>query len=159
MMETQTPEHDIYERLVALGATIASAESCSGGLAAHRITNVAGSSSVYLGGFVTYSNDAKAKFLAVPESMLETHGAVSEPVARAMAEGARNALSADYGFGVTGIAGPGGGTAEKPVGLVYMAVSGPDGTRVAEHHFEGDRESIKTQTAQAVLEMVVEELK
>jgi PncC family amidohydrolase len=135
--------------------TLATAESCSGGLLAHCITNVGGASRYFRGGVVAYSNEAKEALLAVPQEMLIEHGAVSEPVARAMAVGARIAFHADYGVGVTGIAGPGGGTDEKPVGLVYIAVADKDGTEVVRYVFDGGRESIKMRTAEQALELLV----
>lgn len=156
MSENDTVEQQICDGLLQRNQSLATAESCSGGLIAHRITNVPGVSQVYAGGFVTYSNEAKMRCLGVQERTLEDHGAVSEEVARQMAEGARKALSADYGIGVTGIAGPGGGTAEKPVGLVYMAASGPDETRVIRCDFDGDRESIKLQTADTAMNLLLE---
>lgn len=158
-MSSSDPLEDLVgRRLAETGATMATAESCSGGLIAHRITNVAGSSAYYLGGVVTYSNDAKARLLGVPESALATHGAVSEPVARAMAEGVRDRFGADWGVGVTGIAGPGGGTPQKPVGLVYIAVAGAGGTVVVENRFEGSRETIKGQTAEKALDLLREQM-
>ncbi len=133
---------------------LTTAESCTGGLIGHRITNVAGSSNYYERGFITYSNEAKREILGVPEKVLIGHGAVSDPCARAMAEGARRAAGAEAGLAVTGIAGPGGGTPEKPVGTVFMAVSLPSGTRSGRFLFEGDRVSVKEQTAEAALEML-----
>jgi PncC family amidohydrolase len=111
----------------ARGLTIAVAESCTGGLLGHSITNVPGSSRVFLGGVVAYADAVKQKLLGVPAADLAAHGAVSEPVALAMARGARLALGADLALSTTGVAGPGGGTQAKPVGLVYFAVSGPWG--------------------------------
>ncbi len=108
---------------------IATAESCTGGLVAGLLTAVPGSSAVVDRGFVTYSNEAKTDLVGVPAALIAAHGAVSEPVARAMAEGARAASRADVAVAITGIAGPGGGSAEKPVGLVHLAVAGPHGTR------------------------------
>lgn len=142
----------------ARGVTLATAESCSGGLVAHRITNVAGSSAYFLGGMVTYSNEAKTKLLEVPLSQLEAHGAVSAPVAVAMAEGVRRAFNATWGIGVTGIAGPGGGTTEKPVGLVFISVAGPGGSVVTENRFEGSRKEIKAATAERALALLLEQL-
>jgi nicotinamide-nucleotide amidase len=109
-----------------LGKTVALAESCTGGLLANRITNVPGASRVLLEGMVTYSNEAKIRSLGVPEILIAAHGAVSEPVARAMAEGAAARSGADYGIGITGIAGTDGGTPEKPTGTVFVAVSERD---------------------------------
>ena len=122
-----TLEESIGERLRAVRATLATAESCSGGLIAHRLTNVAGSSGYFLGGVVSYSNAAKASLLGVQESALNAHGAVSEAVVRQMAEGARARFGADYAVACTGIAGPTGVTADVNVGLVLMGVAGPRG--------------------------------
>ncbi|GMW03450.1 MAG: hypothetical protein AMXMBFR84_45840 [Candidatus Hydrogenedentota bacterium] len=151
-------EKQIGERLVAKRWTLVTAESCSGGLIAHRLTNVAGSSAYYLGGAVAYSNALKMSLLGVDEHVLERHGAVSEMVARQMAEGARRWFSADMAVGVTGIAGPGGGTTEKPVGLVYIAVATLSGTVVLQNRFEGTREDIKAQTADKAMSMILEQL-
>lgn len=144
------------ERLTERGETLATAESCSGGLIAHRITNIAGSSRYFQGGVITYSNEAKMALLGVRRETLEAVGAVSEAVAVEMAEGARSRLRADWGIGVTGIAGPGGGTAEKPVGLVYIAVAGPDGATATRNEFLGDRIAVKEQTANRALQLLME---
>jgi PncC family amidohydrolase len=152
------PENRVISYLIDSGKTIATAESCSGGLIAHRLTNVPGASTPFIGGIVAYSNQVKMNLLDVPRSTLDAHGAVSEETARAMADGARLALGSDMAVAVTGIAGPGGGTAEKPVGLVYMAVAGAGITRAVKHQFKGDRESIKAQTADAALNLVWESL-
>lgn len=149
----------LLKALTAKELTLSTAESCTGGLIAHRVTNVSGSSGYFLGGIVSYCNDAKERLLGVPHDVILAHGAVSEPVARAMAEGARPAFGADYAVGVTGIAGPTGGTPEKPVGLVYIAVAGPHDTIVTKHFFTGTRESIKEQTAEAALELLLEQLR
>jgi len=117
------------------GLTIATVESCTGGLVSGALTAIPGSSSVVLGGLVTYSNEAKAALAGVPETLLEAHGAVSEPVARAMAEGARQRLGADLAVSITGVAGPGGGSEAKPVGLVHFACAGPAGTLHREKRF------------------------
>ncbi len=140
------------------GQRMATAESCSGGLIAHRITNVPGSSSYFLGGVVTYSNEAKSDLLGVSVDDIDRFGAVSETVSRQMAQGARKCFDADWGVGVTGIAGPTGGTKEKPVGLVYIAVAGARETHVLCNHFTGPRESIKEQTAEKALELLLEQL-
>ncbi len=137
-------------------ATLATAESCTGGLIAHRVTNVTGSSEYFLGGVVAYSNEVKQALLDVSEELLIAHGAVSAPVAEAMAQGARRRFGATYGVGVTGIAGPGGGTAEKPVGLVYIAVTGPSGARCESAVFSGAREEIKAQSAERALRLLKE---
>ncbi len=135
---------------------IAVAESCTGGEVAHRITSVAGSSAYFLGGIVSYSNSSKNQLLGVPLSILDNPGAVSEESARAMVEGVRRVFGADVAVATTGIAGPSGGTARKPVGLVYIAAAGPNATVVAEHHFPGDREAVMSAAATAALELLVE---
>ena len=153
-----TLEEQIGERLRLRGQRLATAESCSGGLIAHRLTNVAGSSAYFLGGVVSYSNEAKVSMLGVKAQTLATHGAVSEAVAREMAEGARSRFASDYAVACTSIAGPTGGTKEKPVGLVYIGAAGPGGTRVERCQFHGDRMSIKQQTADRALSLVLEAL-
>jgi nicotinamide-nucleotide amidase len=137
------------------GLKIATAESCTGGLIAALLTEIAGSSDVFERGFVTYSNDAKRELLGVPEELLTTHGAVSAPVARALAHGALRRARADIAVAVTGIAGPGGGTAEKPVGLVHIAVARGGDTRAEEHRF-GDlgREQVRLKTVEAALRLL-----
>lgn len=125
--EDATLEAVVLDLLVEGGLTLATAESCTGGLLGARLTDVPGASAAYLGGVVSYSNDAKAELLGVDRALLEEHGAVSEPVARAMAVGVRERLGADLAMSVTGIAGPGGGTEEKPVGTVHFAWCGADG--------------------------------
>ena len=135
--------------------TIATAESCTGGGVAAALTSLAGSSDYVMGGIVSYSNAAKASLLGVPQEILETRGAVSPECARAMAEGARRALGSDLAVSTTGIAGPGGGTARKPVGLVYIAVAGPDGTSAVEHHFPGDRAAVTSAATEAALAMLL----
>lgn len=141
--------------LVSRGYTIAAAESCTGGLLMSRLTDVPGSSAYVRGGVVAYSNDLKTSFVGVPEDVLRAHGAVSEPVAAAMAEGARARTAADIGVGITGIAGPEGGTPQKPVGTVAIAVAGPArATHVRTFSFPGARAQIKYQSAQMALDMV-----
>lgn len=157
-MPTNKLEVLVGEKLAKSGRRLATAESCSGGLIAHRITNVPGSSGYFLGGVVTYSNEAKADLLGVSIDDLDRFGAVSETVARQMAQGVRGRFDADWGVGVTGIAGPSGGTEEKPVGLVYIAVAGVRETHVLCNHFSGSRESIKEQTAEKTLELLLEQL-
>ncbi len=148
-----------YETLVSsllttYSLTLAIAESCTGGLVGHRLTNVPGSSAYFLGGILSYSNDAKEHLLGVPHATLLEHGAVSEAVARAMAQGARRALGADIGLAVTGIAGPGGGTPAKPVGLTWLALAARE-VEIAEHHiWSGDREHNKAQSADALLALL-----
>lgn len=148
-------EKTLGELLLARSWHIVTAESCTGGLIGHRITNVAGSSAYFLLGLATYSNEAKEKYLGVSRAILDNKdmGAVSEPCARAMAEGARAAADAEVGVSTTGIAGPAGGTPGKPVGTVFMAVSVPAGTWVERHQFDGGREEVKAQTAEAALRL------
>ncbi|MCG2815624.1 MAG: nicotinamide-nucleotide amidohydrolase family protein, partial [Candidatus Aminicenantes bacterium] len=134
--------------------TLAAAESCTGGLLSHRLTNIPGSSDYFLMGAVTYSNSAKIAFLDVPADLIERHGAVSLPVASAMAEGIRKTAGADYGLGITGIAGPGGGTTAKPVGLVCIALAMSLGTEAESRIFLGPREKIKFQASQKALDML-----
>lgn len=145
----------LAERVLAAargrGWTIATAESCTGGLVGARLTDIAGSSDVYVGGVVAYSNAVKERQLGVPADLIAAHGAVSEPVARAMAEGARERLHADLAVAVTGIAGPGGGTAEKPVGTVWLALAGRDGTQAWRIVLPGTRPEIRARSAQAAL--------
>ena len=137
---------------------IAVAESCTGGLVAHRITNVSGASGYFEAGFVTYSNKAKEHCLSVPGAVITAKGAVSEETARSMAEGVRNAAGVDIGLAITGIAGPGGGTNEKPVGTVYIALAVPDGTFVRKYFFKGDRKEIKLQTSDEALLFILDHL-
>jgi nicotinamide-nucleotide amidase len=138
----------------AHGLTITTAESCTGGLIAALITEIPGSSEIFMRGVVTYANAAKIDMLGVPAALIATHGAVSEEVARAMAEGARRATQADIALAATGIAGPGGGSTEKPVGLVHLACATRTGTTHARHHFTGDRSAVRLQAAAAALAMV-----
>jgi nicotinamide-nucleotide amidase len=136
------------------GLTIATAESCTGGLVASRLTSVPGSSGVFRGGVVAYSNDVKEAELGVPRAVLEEHGAVSAETAKAMAEGARERLGADLAVAVTGIAGPGGGTEEKPVGLVYLHASGPREEEARRTDLPGDREMIRGRATAAALHLL-----
>ena len=135
-------------------AKLAVAESCTGGMIAERITSVPGSSRWFLGGAVVYSNDLKTLFADVPPLMIEAHGAVSKEVAVALAENSRELCNADIGVGVTGIAGPGGGTEEKPVGLVYVAVTNGHKHEVVQRRFFGDRERVRRWTSQLALDLV-----
>jgi nicotinamide-nucleotide amidase len=136
------------------GLTFATAESCTGGLVAARVTEVPGSSDVFLGSIVAYANEVKEARLGVPAEVLADHGAVSAETAAAMAAGARDALGADVAVSVTGVAGPGGGTDEKPVGLVYLHAVGPDGELARQLDFPGDRETIRVRAAVAALHLV-----
>lgn len=147
-----TLEGTVGELLRAAGKTVVTAESCTGGLLAERLTRVAGSSAWYLGSVVTYTNELKARLLGVSEDDLARHGAVSEPVARAMATGARELLGADYALAVTGIAGPGGGSDDKPVGTVHVALATPEDVRHYRVQFPGDRKGVRRRTAQFGLE-------
>jgi len=155
-------ERPIEEHVLALvrarGLTLASAESCTGGMVAARLTGIPGASDVFLGGVVAYANEVKEAELGVPRALLEEHGAVSAEVAAAMAQGARERLGADVAVAVTGIAGPDGGTAEKPVGLVYLHVEGPDGGRGREFSFPGDRGSIRARSTVGALHLVRRQL-
>jgi nicotinamide-nucleotide amidase len=135
-------------------ATLAVAESCTGGLLAERITSVSGSSRYFLGGAVVYSNQLKTGFADVPADMIARHGAVSREVAAALAEGIRKRCLATLGVGITGVAGPAGGTAEKPVGLVFHALAGDRGTEVIERNFPGDRKRIRWFASQQAMDMV-----
>ncbi len=134
--------------------TLAVAESCSGGLLGHRITNVSGSSDYFLMGVVAYSNEAKMNILGLPSDLLNKHGAVSSQVAKAMAEAVREKARSSYGLAITGIAGPTGGTPEKPVGLVYIALEWDKGSEVSKNLFLGKREFIKFQSSQKALDML-----
>lgn len=160
--ETMTLVHlaeQIGERLKILRRTVGTAESCTGGLIAHALTEVPGSSAYVIGGIVAYANSIKEHQLGVPPALLIQYGAVSEPVAVAMAEGARRALHVDYAVSVTGVAGPGGGTAEKPVGLVYIAVATPRGTYPANYNWNStDRSANKQKSAEAALKLLLERL-
>ncbi|MFW6131781.1 MAG: competence/damage-inducible protein A [Candidatus Aminicenantaceae bacterium] len=134
--------------------TLAAAESCTGGYLSHRLTNIPGSSDYFLNGIIAYSNNAKTDLLNVPSELIEKHGAVSSAVAQAMAQGIRQNTGADFGLSITGIAGPSGGTEEKPVGLVYTGLSWDQDTEVEKNLFLGDRENIKFQSSQKALDML-----
>ena len=146
------------ERCLQRGLTVATVESCTGGLIGHVITEVSGSSAYYLGGFVTYSNEQKRASAGVGEDVLAAHGAVSAQVALAMAAGGRERIGTDLAVSVTGIAGPDGGTAEKPVGLTYVAVADAGGATVRRYTWTGDRAANKRQSAAAALELLLERL-
>jgi len=150
-------EKELGEILTGKNLKIAVAESCSGGLIGHRITNVPGASRYFLGDVVAYDNEVKINLLGVPREVIIKHGAVSEECARYMAEGVRKLLGADVSVATTGIAGPTGGTKEKPVGLVYMAVSYKT-VEVRKYLFKGSRLEIKNQTAENAMKFVVEVL-
>jgi len=140
--------------LTRRGQTLALAESCTGGFIAHRVTNVPGSSKIFPGGIVAYSNAAKQKFLGVHAETLARHGAVSKAVAREMAEGARARFGADFALAVTGIAGPAGGTRVKPVGTVFIALAGAAGTVVERKLNSRGRRRFKEATARQALELL-----
>ena len=140
--------------LAAKKATLATAESLTGGMLGQLLTSVSGSSAVYRGGVISYCNAVKHQVLGVSAQDLEQLGAVSAPVARQMAEGTRRLLQTDYGLSTTGIAGPNSDETGKPVGLVYIALSGPAGTQVRELHLQGDRNQIRQQTCQAALALL-----
>ncbi len=144
----------IGELLLRLNLTLATAESCTGGLVSHRITNVSGCSIYFLGGVVSYAYDVKEFVLGVDHATLYGQGAVSEAVARQMAQGVRRVLKADVGVSITGIAGPGGGSADKPVGLTYLALAAADAELAERHVWAGDREANKAQSAEAALALV-----
>ncbi len=151
-------ERSVEEHVLGLararGLTLATAESCTGGLVAARLTRVPGSSESFVGGIVAYADAVKTAELDVPEALLAEHGAVSAEVAAAMAEGARRRLGADLAVAVTGVAGPGGGTEEKPVGLVHLHVSGPDGSRARTLDVPGDREQVRARAAVTALHLL-----
>jgi nicotinamide-nucleotide amidase len=164
-IETELGDHvysdngDSLEQIVSYflqmrNATVSVAESCTGGLVAERLTSISGSSRYFIGGAVVYSNQLKMQLANVPQDLLEVYGAVSEPVARALAEGIRTKCGTTLGIGVTGIAGPSGGTAEKPVGLVFHALASDSGTEVVKRNFPGDRSRIRWFASQQALDMV-----
>jgi nicotinamide-nucleotide amidase len=153
------PEEELGELLRTKSMTLAVAESCTGGLVSDMITNVPGSSLYFLAGLVTYSNDSKIEFLGVSRETLESHGAVSEQVAIEMARGARKAAGADIGAAVTGIAGPGGGTEQKPVGLVYFAVDDGRAILTDRAFLSGDRREVKRSSSQRLIEIIVKSLR
>jgi nicotinamide-nucleotide amidase len=154
--EIETLASGVLDRARTRGLKLATAESCTGGLVAGALTAIAGSSDVFEGGLVTYSNAAKTRFLGVEPKMLASHGAVSEPVARAMAEGALAALGADLAVSITGVAGPGGGTADKPVGLVHFASARKGGPTYARVLRLGDigRAEVRLASVREALDML-----
>ena len=147
-------EEMVGMRLLMKEKTVAVAESCTGGLLSERLTRTPGSSNFFLGGAVCYSNELKTKMAGVPQTLIEENGAVSKPVAQALAEGIRKHAGASLGVGITGIAGPSGGTPEKPVGLVYIALADEQGTELREFRFPGNRDRIRQWASQAALEMI-----
>lgn len=148
--------HDLVRVLRETGKTVATAESCTGGLLGKLITDVSGSSAVYPGGVVSYSCEVKHRVLGVSSSLLDTEGPVCAAVAKQMAQGVRSVIGADYGISVTGIAGPGGDGSGKPVGLVYIASAGEQWTLARELHLAGSREDIRQAAAREVFAMLLE---
>ncbi len=153
-VDTETMEEVAGRILAAKKLTISVAESCTGGLVTSRITDVPGSSDYLIGSIVCYSNKAKIESVGVPESLLVQYGAVSQETAISMATNIKQRFSTDIGIGITGIAGPGGATSEKPVGLVFIAISGPAGTQCHQHNFTGERTYIKQRVAQTTLNIL-----
>ncbi len=152
--QNESLEQIVLYSLEMRGATLAVAESCTGGLLAERLTRVSGSSRSFVGGAVVYANELKTEFADVPEEMIEDHGAVSAQVAEALAAGIRRKTQSTFGVGITGIAGPMGGSEEKPVGLVYVALADGQQTEVIEKRFSGDRERVRWWATQQALEMI-----
>ena len=152
------PEEEVVTLLKEKGFTVTTAESCTGGLLAGRLLNVPGASAVYNEGYITYSNEAKRKLLGVPEETLRLHGAVSSETAARMAAGAAEAAEANAALAVTGIAGPDGGTKEKPVGLVYIGCCVNGKVRTEEFHFAGSRETNRNEAVVCAIAMLREEL-
>ena len=153
-----TLEETAVEKLLAKGYTVTTAESCTGGLIAATLINVSGVSEIYREGYITYANESKEKLLGVKGETLRNYGAVSEQTAREMAEGAARAAKAEAALSATGIAGPGGGTAEKPVGLVYIGCYLNGKTTVKECRFTGNRMENRLHTVETALEMLKERL-
>ena len=148
----------LHERCLVRGLHVATVESCTGGLVGHVITEARGSSAYYIGGFVTYSDRLKQDLVGVPPEILAAHGAVSAQTAMAMATGGRARTGADLVAAVTGIAGPDGGTDQKPVGLTYVAVADATGTAVRRHLWSGERSDNKRASAEALLELLLERI-
>lgn len=146
----------VVHALAAQNAWLVTAESCTGGLIGHLLTDTPGASAIYKGGVIAYANDVKERILGVRGDTLEKEGAVSESTAQQMVAGACGLMGAAWGIAVTGIAGPGGGTVEKPVGLVYIAVQSPAGPRVSHCRFEGNRAQIKRATAEKSFKFLLE---
>lgn len=161
-MGTERGLDDLARRLVAtatsLGANVATAESCTGGMVGAVVTGVPGSSAAYLGGCVTYSNEAKVRLLGVSAEVLERDGAVSERCAAQMAAGVRERLGATVGVSITGVAGPDGGSPEKPVGTVWIGVAVAAGATAMRYHFPGDREAVRQASAAAAISALLDAL-
>lgn len=155
-VSVQTAAQEIVAAFRAAGTTLTTVESCTGGMVGAAVTGVAGASNMYDRGFITYTNESKAELVGVPAALIETHGAVSEQVARAMAEGGLAHGAADIAVAITGIAGPGGGSPEKPVGLVHIAAARRGGeTRHERFVFPGDRDAVRESAAEAALRMAL----
>ncbi|HHK67090.1 MAG TPA: CinA family protein [Candidatus Acetothermia bacterium] len=154
-MMKEDPAARLGEELKRRGWTIAVAESCTAGGLGKRITDVPGASSYFLGGIIAYHNSVKERFLAVPSSTVSRFGAVSEETAKAMASGCREAFEGDIAIAITGIAGPGGGTADKPVGLVYISIAGEGGVACERFRFDGDRSAVRRSAVEAALNMAL----
>jgi nicotinamide-nucleotide amidase len=155
--DTRTLAETVLDLCRRRGWKLATAESCTGGMVAAALTDIAGSSAVVERGFVTYSNEAKTDLLGVPAPLIAQHGAVSEPVARAMVAGALAHAPVDFAVSVTGVAGPGGGSAEKPVGLVHFGAARKGGPVTTEHHiFTGDRDQVRAAATKRALELLIE---
>jgi len=158
-MRLNAAAQDLLQLCLIHAVTVATAESCTGGMVAAALTSIPGSSKVVERGFVTYSNESKAEMLGVPAATIAAHGAVSEPVARAMAEGAILHSRAIAALSITGIAGPDGGTPEKPVGTVHIAAAMQGATTLHEkHHFSGDRDSVRLQSSLAAIELLMQRI-
>jgi len=145
-------------QLAEQGLSLATAESCTGGGLSHLLTSIPGASAFFVGGIIAYQNDIKERFLGVPKQVLQDYGAVSSQTALAMADGCRSRFGTDIAVSITGIAGPGGGSAEKPIGLVYIAVAVNQGTRATEFFFSGQREQIRDAAISAALDLILEAL-
>lgn len=156
--EDLTKVQALLVKLQGRGETVATAESCTGGLLATWLTHLSGSSQVYLGGVSAYANEAKSKLLAVDGELLAKVGAVSAPVAEAMAAGIRRALGSTYAVSITGIAGPGGGTSAKPVGTVHCGIASPKGLRSVEWHLSGDRAAIRSAAGRLAIGELLREI-
>ncbi len=154
-VENRVKARAVIERFNSLGWRLALAESCTGGLISATLTGESGASSVLEASITAYANEAKETLLNVPKQLMIEHGAVSAPVAAHMATAVKSAVSAQVGLGVTGVAGPGGGTADKPVGRIYLAIAGPRGIFSTEFNFDGDRDAVRDQTVAGALDALL----
>jgi PncC family amidohydrolase len=148
-------EHRLAAALVDRNLTLATAESCTGGGLSYLLTTIPGASAFFIGGVIAYRNDVKSHLLEVPQETLTHHGAVSAQTAMAMAEGCRRRFKTDVAVSITGIAGPSGGSPEKPLGLVYIAVASHKCTHVVEHHFAGDRAQVRESAIASALKLIL----